>query len=369
MELKIWLAWNTTINSIVFAWFVNDDNERIVSMVEWVVLAIVIFSTIGIGMDFSGEEEVEMEVSNISGSIVLSTRSSMDAIGLDEYDRGAVATLDLDVSSVISEGCMDCVTPPVGIQLYGSVVITNINGDGGLGRIESTLSVVHLREFVDEGLVIREWLNLDWDAGGESVHLEMVLTHDPPRWTLDDRFHASFISVDGGEESRFGPWLFIETMLDDTVNLRGCLPDAFTCDSETVHSIDLTSTLSKIRTPVKFEHPSSWQAVSTSSDGDESPQYFEDLRQILGADSEVSTRALSCPANGEEVLAMKSWQVSVYSETAFAPLNSWYEALKLSSTTFTPSTGVWTEAEFENSGCGGFVDEQGQTTLGIFIIK
>ena len=228
----------------------NDDSEQIVSMVEWVVLAIVVFSTVGIGLDLGGEEEVEMEVTNISGSIILSTRSSMDAIGLDEYDRGAVATLDIDVRSVLSEGCLDCVSSPVGIQLHGSVVVTNITGVGGQGRIESMLSVTHLQEFVDDGLVTREWLNVDWDAGSESVHMEMVMVHDPPRWTLDDRFHASFISVDGGKESRVGPWLFIETLLDRTVNLRGCLPDAFTCDSETVHSIDLTSTLGDIRTPV-----------------------------------------------------------------------------------------------------------------------
>jgi len=339
-----------------------------VSIVEWAVLAIVVFSTVGLGLDFSAGEEVEMEVSNISGSIILSTRSSMDAIGLDEYDRGAVATLDIDVRSVISEGCLDCVSSPVGTELYGTVVVTNILGVGGQGRIESMLSVIHLQEFVDEGLVLREWLNVDWDAGSESVHLEMVMVHDPPRWTLDDRFYASFIPVEGGKESRVGPWLFIDTLLDRTVNLRGCLPDAFTCDSKTVHSIDLTSTLGEISTPVKVEHPLSWESVQALS-SDETPQSFTNLRQMIGAESEAPTGFLSCPAADEGVLAMKSWQVPVSGGVAIAPLNSWFEALELLSTTFIPSAGTWTEAEFDNGGCGGLVDEAGQFRFGIYLIQ
>jgi len=347
---------------------VNDDREQIESVVEWAVLAIVVFSTVGIGIDFSSGEEIEKEVTNISGSIILSTRSSMDSIGLDEYDRGAVATLDIDVHSILSEGCLDCASSPVGIQLYGTVVITNINGVGGLGRIESTLSVSHLQEFVDDGLVTREWLNVDWDAGSESIHLEMVMIHDPPRWTLDDRFHASFISVDGGKESRVGPWLFVETLLDRTVNLRGCLPDAFTCDSETVHSINLTSTLTEVRTPVKIEHPLSWESIQVPS-SDETPQSFTNLRQMIGAESESSTGVLSCPVSDEEILAMKSWEVSDSGGVVIAPLNSWFEALELSSTTFIPSIGTWTEAEFDNGGCGGLIDGAGQLRLGIYIIQ
>ncbi len=347
----------------------NDDSEQIVSMVEWVVLAIVVFSTVGIGLDLGGEEEVEMEVTNISGSIILSTRSSMDAIGLDEYDRGAVATLDIDVRSVLSEGCSDCVSSPVGIQLHGSVVVTNITGVGGQGRIESMLSVTHLQEFVDEGLVIREWLNVDWDAGSESVHLQMIMTHDPPRWTLDDRFHASFSPVEGGEESRVGPWLFVETLLDHSVHLRGCIPDAFTCHSETVHSVDLTSTRTAVRVPLKVQHLQSWESVQATPSSDDSPQSFANFRQILGVDSEVPAEILSCPATDEGVLAMKSWQVSDSGGQAVAPLNSWFEALELSSTTFIPSVGIWTEAEFDDGGCGGLVDEAGHLILGIYFIQ
>ena len=347
----------------------NEDRERIVSVVEWVVLAIVVFSTVGMEMDFGTGEDIDLEVSNISGSVILSTRSSMDAIGLDEYDRGAIATLDIDVRTVLSEGCSDCVSSPIGTQLYGSVVISNIKGEGGLGRIESILSITYLQEFLDEDLVIREWLNVDWDAGSESIHLQLVMAHDPPRWVLDDRFHASFISVDGGKESRVGPWLFVETLLNRTVNLRGCLPDAFTCGSNTVDSINLTSTFEEIKEPLKVQYSESWELLQNVSSSDEDPNMFVEFRQMSGADSEIEFNTLHCPSSGDEVLALKSWEISNINGPVVAPLTSWFEAFELSGPIFYPSGGFWTEAEYYNGGCGGLVDHKGQLRFGIYLIR
>ena len=56
---------------------------------EWLVLGLVVLATLSIG--FEGDTEVgdDLEVTQISGDVTLSTRTSMNALGLDDYDRGA----------------------------------------------------------------------------------------------------------------------------------------------------------------------------------------------------------------------------------------------------------------------------------------
>ena len=62
---------------------------------EWLILGLVVLATLSIGFEGDSEFEVDLEVTEISGSVTLSTRASMNALGLDDYDRGAKATVDM----------------------------------------------------------------------------------------------------------------------------------------------------------------------------------------------------------------------------------------------------------------------------------
>ena len=51
---------------------------------EWLVLILVILATISIGVEPEVVPEEELEVTHMSGSVTLSTRASMNELGLDD---------------------------------------------------------------------------------------------------------------------------------------------------------------------------------------------------------------------------------------------------------------------------------------------
>ena len=120
---------------------------------EWLVLGLVVLATLSIGFDGNPENEVDLEVTEMSGTVTLSTRAAMNALGLDDYDRGARATVDVQGQGVVSAECSNC----TGISMQGQVNVTELQGGpGGMGRVEAQLSVLHLREHVGDGLIERE---------------------------------------------------------------------------------------------------------------------------------------------------------------------------------------------------------------------
>ena len=120
---------------------------------EWLVLGLVVLATLSIGFEGDSEVEDDLEVTRISGDVTLSTRASMNALGLDDYDRGAKATVDMEVQGIVSSACANC----TGVLMQGQVNITELEGGpGGMGRVEAQLSVIHLREYVSEDLIAQE---------------------------------------------------------------------------------------------------------------------------------------------------------------------------------------------------------------------
>ena len=139
---------------------------------EWLVLVLVILATISIGIEPEVAPEEDLEVTHMSGTVTLSTRASMNALGLDDYDRGAKATVDMQVQGVVSADCSNC----TGILMEGLVNVTQLQGGpGGMGRVEAQLSVLHLRESPGDGLIHREWLTIDWDAGSLSTQWDIMM--------------------------------------------------------------------------------------------------------------------------------------------------------------------------------------------------
>ena len=87
---------------------VNGPDVQMFTLAEWLVLAIVLLSTFTLGYEPPIESEGDMEISHLSGSIILSTRSAMDTFGLEDFEQGAVATIELDSHTVWSNHCNIC---------------------------------------------------------------------------------------------------------------------------------------------------------------------------------------------------------------------------------------------------------------------
>ena len=336
---------------------------------ELLVFIIVIFSTFTLGNEPLIKSEETLEISHVSGSIILSTRSAMDSFGLDDFKQGAVATLELDSHTVLSNNCNICTNAPVGIQLQGTVNITDLEAieSGGTGRVEGKLNITHLRQYIQNDMISREWLTVDWDAAEYSSHTEVIIVHDPPKWMPQNRYQASFIPIDGIEESRSGPWLSVEELLGNALNVRGCLPDSFNCNGTNRQEINLTSTFSEVNPSIEINIPIEWVLFTAMSSTNETPVMTSALRGLLNVGEVTIQENIWCPISNEEITASKSWQIVEKGEVTIAPMSIWLDALGLPSSSFTPSNGIWSEVDFENTGCASFSNEKGELLLGITI--
>ncbi len=338
------------------------------SIVEWAVLVMVVAATIAIGLQPDPDPAPELEVSHISGTIILSTRASMDVLGLGEFNREALATINMSSHSVISAECTYCQSSPIGIHLNGIVVISDIfNDNDQQGKVTGELSITHLMEYQDSALVSREWLSIDWDAGTASANLELFVTHNPPRWNPSNRHSASFTTIDGNEESKTGPWILIEELLDNARNTRGCLPDNFFCNENTRPDINLTSTFNLVSEPIIIQQPAEWVPIGGSPSTNQTPSKMADIRQMFELGEELNDSPQMCPLSEEEIVASHSWNVVDSSSTVVAPLGIWFDALGLQYSVFTPEGAIWNEVDYANHGCATLVEESGIISLGISI--
>ncbi len=314
--------------------------------------------------------ESNLEVIYISGNMTLSTRTSMDALGLDEFKRGAHAEIEMKSYSVVSTDCTTCVSNPVGLQLNGTVVITELERmSGGLGRIEGILNITHLREYLTNGLVQSEWLTIDWDAGSASTYWDIHLIHDPPRWDTKDRYQASFVPAQDGSMSRTGPWIFVHDMLEHATNVEGCFPDSFMCDESTAHDYNLTATLGRTSEPIKIAHPSPWRLLQGMPETNATPSGMEEIRDAIGV-VKIRNRSSSwCPLNDAGIVSSTTWDVITPSLISLAPMATTLDALGLPSSTFIPVGGTWTETDLGESNCGVLLDENNSLRLGIYTTK
>ena len=329
---------------------------------EWLVLGLVILATLSIGIEPETEAENELEVTHMSGTVTLSTRASMNALGLDDYDRGAKATVDMQVQGVVSSDCSNC----TGVSMQGQVNVTELQGGpGGMGRVEAQLSVLHLSEYAGDGLILREWLTFDWDAGSLSTQWDIMIVHDPPMWQPENRFNAAFTE----NESRTGPWVLIEALLDGSRHIQGCLPDTFTCHSNSQPDIDLTSVLEPVKPEVEITHPSPWVQLENVTSTNQTPTKTGEIRELLELNEEASGLHGWCHADESAVVAARAWDVSSSGSTTVAPMSIYLEALALPSSSLTPVSGTWTEIDLQERGCASLVDDEGFLRLGISIVE
>ena len=174
---------------------------------EWLCVLIVIVASVSLGWTPEQEAVDEPEVVGLEGTVTLATRDAMDALGLQDFQPGAVAAIDLTRERVAAPPCEGCEHSLTGIMVQGPVLLTGlVDETGRLGRIEANLNLTHMMERGPDGFVHREWLLLDWDAGDRSSAVEVLLVHDPPRWLPgEDRSDATLLTTEEGQISRSGP--------------------------------------------------------------------------------------------------------------------------------------------------------------------
>ncbi len=340
-----------------------ESSNKAFSIAEWLVLAIVLFATISFQPEQNEIEEVEYQSSKITGTVELSTRSSMNALGLDEFKIGPLATLDLVSTPVISKDCSDCQFPVSGVNIQGSVIITElIDQDDRRGRVEAELNLTYLREINSDNLIHREWLIFDWDAGELSTHLEIHIIHDPPRWSPDTDNHAAYIDIENGIKTRSGPEILIQTLSQNKSSITGCLPDSFLCRASSP-DVNMISSSTIIEQQMSVSQPQTWTRYNISKIGD-TPEDALSIRELFQLDYEIPQTQSWCPSIDQPIKNSKSWKVS-YSKTTISPLSSWLYALSIPTNSFTPSGEIWTEAEFDDFSCASLTDVNGNLNIGI----
>lgn len=341
---------------------------QVASRIEWVVLLLVLLATISIEFKSEDETSIDLEVTHISAEIIMATDSSMDAIGLGDYDRGGNAYIEIDSHRIVSEGCEDCTNAPNGLQMNGTFLLKNVTkNDGGSFRFEGPLTITYLTEYIADDFISREWLSINLSAGDVSSRLDLIVVHDPPRWHPADRSSSAFVSVEDGSESRTGPWIFVEPLLEQVQYVRGCLPDNKYCTDTTRPDAKMNLTIQEARPPLSIEHPTTWTLAEDGSSTNQTPTKLEDFREMMNVEESTTDSSAWCPTSSAEITATQSWAVPDASQTEFSPMGLWLNAMSLPSSSIKLSDGVWNEVEYAESGCGSLVDLDGNLLFGIKI--
>ncbi|MBK00344.1 MAG: hypothetical protein CMB48_05240 [Euryarchaeota archaeon] len=347
----------------------NGLNLESNHIIEYVIFIIIILASTSISTNEKIiENDNELEIDSIQGTVILSTRAAMDALGLDENIRtGAIATVNLTVNSIESEGCNSCNKTPVGIQIIGDVEIQNIrNQMGGLGRVEGILSITYLKEYIDSNFVSKEWFTIEWNAsGGEELDTftHIMIHHDPPKWELNDRYKAAFITIDENRESRTGPWLLAQNLIDNSLNVQGCLPNSLSCEKALNPDINLTSTKKQIEAPIILSHYNDLIQLTNLETTNATPEKNNKLRELFKINNEVNIHNIFCNENEEDILALKTWEIEVVNNNIIAPMSLWLDILDLPSSTFIQTNGFWTEIDYESFGCASISDTENNIKL------
>ena len=333
--------------------------------VEILVILLVIISTAS--LDFKTEEsELEyLEVEYIEGTLDLKTRSSMDSLGLNDFKPGALVELNLNVDSITSE-CQICKNKPLGVLLSGEVNVSGLRpiDSGGQIRIEGNLNVTHLQEFSSKDMIIREWLTIDWDLDEFSAQWDIFIEHNPPKWSLDNRYDASLVDSGDAKKSRVGPVIYLEEIIENSINIHGCMPNSMNCDGVNREEMNLTTKLTTQREPTNVVFSSNWINYDVVSVNISDTQNIGDIRNLFEIEDPTTNHSAFCLEDVGDIVSVQSWNISGETSSSISPMGLWLSSIGLPSSSFTPTGGIWTEIDSEDSGCGAF-SKSGKLYLGI----
>ena len=335
---------------------------------EMLVLVVVILATLSLATPESESNETPMEVSEITGEMRLSSRASMDALGLQDFQIGPLATIALDVHPIQSEGCTACQSIPTGFHVSGEVTITElVDSAGRNGRVEGTLNITYLSESTDTHTV-REWFNVDWNAGPASSHWIGMLHHTPAKWTPSEEYSSTFLEGAQGFESRTGPFVSFHSLGETSREIEGCLPGGFSCSKASQSDYSMIANFTKPRSPSLISHPDDWQMSTSNQSSLNQPEGMDGMRSILSLDDAVSSSAVWSPDSSASLTAIQTWDINASSSPNFSPLTSFFQALGLPSISYDVPDGVWTEADYSQFSTGFITNEQGELVLSLLLL-
>ena len=335
---------------------------------EMLVLVVVILATLSLATPESESNETPMEVSEITGEMRLSSRASMDALGLQDFQIGPLATIALDVHPIQSEGCTACQSIPTGFHVSGEVTITElVDSAGRNGRVEGTLNITYLSESTDTHTV-REWFNVDWNAGPASSHWIGMLHHTPAKWTPSEEFSSTFLEGTQGFESRTGPFVSFHSLGETSREIEGCLPGGYSCSKASQSDYSMIANFTKPRSPSLIAHPDDWQMSTSNQSSLNQPEGMDGMRSILSLDDAVSSSAVWSPDSSASLSAIQTWDINVSSSPNFSPLTSFFQALGLPIISYDVPDGVWTEADYSQFSTGFITNEQGDLVLSLLLL-
>ncbi len=329
---------------------------------EWLCVLIVIVASVSLGWTPEQEAVDEPEVVGLEGTVTLATRDAMDALGLQDFQPGAVAAIDLTRERVAAPPCEGCEHSLTGIMVQGPVLLTGlVDETGRLGRIEANLNLTHMMERGPDGFVHREWLLLDWDAGDRSSAVEVLLVHDPPRWLPgEDRSDATLLTTEEGQISRSGPDVLLQSSESGDDVLLACLPDHFLCRATSPDAV-LTARRGPPRAPLSVEAPPGWVEVSLA------PGNLSDgggwAGSLLEAGEEVPNNRTWCPTPESSLIGVTREVITP--PPSLAPLATWFIALGETHLLLAPDGVHWTEAEDGDVRCAALTDASGALRLGV----
>lgn len=332
---------------------------------EMLVLVVVVLATLSLATPEGQSNEQTLEVSEITGEMRLTSRASMDALGLQDFQIGPLATIALDVHPIQSQGCVECQTIPTGFHISGEVTITElIDSAGRNGRVEGTLNITYLSESTDSHTV-REWFNVDWDAGPASSHWIGMLHHTPAKWTPSEEFSSTFLEVTQGFESRTGPFVSFYSLGKTSREIGGCLPGGFSCSKASQSDYSMIANFTEPRTPSLIAHPDDWHLSSSNQSSFTQPEGMDGMRSILSLDETVSNTDVWSPASNASPTATQTWSINTSSSPNFSPMTSFFQALGLPSISYDVPDGTWTEADFSQFSTGVIINDQGELVLSL----
>lgn len=332
---------------------------------EMLVLVVVVLATLSLSAPPNDSAERSLEVAEITGTMKLSSRASMDALGLQDFQIGPLATIALNVHPIQSEGCAGCQSIPTGFHISGEVTITElVDSAGRNGRVEGTLNITYLRESTDTH-TIREWFNIDWNAGPASSHWVGMLQHSPAKWTPSEEFSSTFLETSQRFESRIGPFVSFQSLGETSREVEGCLPGGFSCSKASQSDYLMTANFTEPRTVTFIPHPEDWHMSSSNQSSQGETTGMDGMRSILSLGDTVDTSKVWSPEPNASLTSTQAWQINTTNSPNFSPMTSFFQALGLPSISYDVPAGIWTEADFSQFSTGVITDEQGELMLSL----
>lgn len=297
------------------------------SVIEYFVIAIVIFTATSLYFNDSNLEHKDMELISLTGNIELSTRESMDAFGLQDFTTNARASLNLSVNSLQEIECKTCPTSTVGTILHGDIIITELyDSENRRGRVEGKLNFTHLYASVETNYIIKEQINFHWVAGDIESSWQLTLNHDPPRWLPKYDISTLFIETELGLETRSGPELLITEPNSEQRIIHACLPESFLCKSTSPDAL-LVANYGIRNESTQIPEMLEWQIQNTSVYT--SANTTEILAsEVVSAENLIPNDIGYTPPFEVALLNVSTYVLDNQLNT-IAPLSAWFNAVDL----------------------------------------